>query len=253
MLLSKHLIKLQFTIDHASVPHRFGFLGGMLAMIVLPWLFLFFLPQLHAIDSTDELVNMLKAQTVQAIQQREAILSQATQDDTKQLVEKYAEVKNKLDVLNRQILNYHDNYIDEKSLAKIFYATILGEANDISIESFSTIQGHDKVQVPVDNKNASQASSAISVTQNPSSPAPAPKPDTFIAPELTHYAFSLKGDYFTIMKTLKRLEDLKWQFFWDKFNYEVINYPRALVKIEFYTLKLPHQPVKQDVSPGAAT
>ncbi|WP_158771966.1 type II secretion system protein GspM [Paraglaciecola sp. L1A13] len=47
---------------------------------------------------------------------------------------------------------------------------------------------------------------------------------------------SVKGSYFDIQRYLTKIESLKWQFYWKRFNYAVDNYPNALVEVELYTL-----------------
>lgn len=47
---------------------------------------------------------------------------------------------------------------------------------------------------------------------------------------------SLRGSYFDIQHYLTRIEGLKWQFYWKRFNYVVTEYPEALVEVELYTL-----------------
>ena len=47
---------------------------------------------------------------------------------------------------------------------------------------------------------------------------------------------SLRGSYFDIQHYLTRIEGLKWQFYWKRFNYVVTGYPEALVEVELYTL-----------------
>ena len=47
---------------------------------------------------------------------------------------------------------------------------------------------------------------------------------------------SLKGSYFDIQRYLTRIENLRWQFYWKRFNYVVTGYPDASVEVELYTL-----------------
>ena len=47
---------------------------------------------------------------------------------------------------------------------------------------------------------------------------------------------SVKGSYFDIQRYLSKIESLKWQFYWKRFNYVVDSYPNALVEVELYTL-----------------
>ena len=46
----------------------------------------------------------------------------------------------------------------------------------------------------------------------------------------------VEGSYFDIQRYLTKLEGLKWQFYWKKFDYSVASYPVAKVEVEIYTL-----------------
>ena len=47
-----------------------------------------------------------------------------------------------------------------------------------------------------------------------------------------------QGDYLTTLNYLRRLENLKWGFFWDNFEFKVNDYPDSTVAIEIFTLSL---------------
>ncbi len=46
----------------------------------------------------------------------------------------------------------------------------------------------------------------------------------------------LKGDYFALRDYLKQLEKLDWKFFWQTFDYKLIQYPNSELHIEMYSL-----------------
>lgn len=46
----------------------------------------------------------------------------------------------------------------------------------------------------------------------------------------------LRGSYFQVLAYLEALEGLKWRFYWHSLNYEVDDYPKALVTLNVYTL-----------------
>ena len=47
---------------------------------------------------------------------------------------------------------------------------------------------------------------------------------------------SLQGEYFAVVKYLKNLESLPWQFYWEFIDYEVDAFPVANITLEVYTL-----------------
>ena len=46
----------------------------------------------------------------------------------------------------------------------------------------------------------------------------------------------LKGEYFQLRDYLQQLEQLQWQFFWQEFNYQLLEYPNGELHIEMYSL-----------------
>ena len=47
---------------------------------------------------------------------------------------------------------------------------------------------------------------------------------------------TLNGEYFQLRDYLKRLEDTSWLFYWQQFNYRLIEYPLSELRLEIYTL-----------------
>lgn len=47
---------------------------------------------------------------------------------------------------------------------------------------------------------------------------------------------SFKGNYFSVIEYLKRIEALEWKIYWNKLEYEVDQFPRAQITLEVFTL-----------------
>lgn len=47
-----------------------------------------------------------------------------------------------------------------------------------------------------------------------------------------------EGDYLSTLEYIRALENLDWKFFWDSFEFEVIEYPRSKAAINVFTLSL---------------
>lgn len=46
----------------------------------------------------------------------------------------------------------------------------------------------------------------------------------------------VSGDYFEVLGFLRRLESLSWRFYWDRLDYEVVDYPLGDIRLRVYTL-----------------
>jgi len=59
-------------------------------------------------------------------------------------------------------------------------------------------------------------------------------------PQLNLYRHGIKiklsGGYFQLQSYLKQLEQLKWKFFWQDFNFELKEYPQSELEITIYNL-----------------
>ncbi len=46
----------------------------------------------------------------------------------------------------------------------------------------------------------------------------------------------VSGDYVETLAFLRRLESLPWRFYWDRLDYEVVDYPEGEIRLRVYTL-----------------
>lgn len=50
------------------------------------------------------------------------------------------------------------------------------------------------------------------------------------------FKIKLSGSYFDLQNYLSRLEQLSWKFFWQDFNFKLIEYPNSELEIQMYSL-----------------
>ncbi|MCI2282832.1 hypothetical protein L3081_04705 [Colwellia sp. MSW7] len=50
------------------------------------------------------------------------------------------------------------------------------------------------------------------------------------------FKIKLSGSYFDLQSYLSRLEQLSWKFFWQDFNFKLIEYPNSELEIQMYSL-----------------
>lgn len=244
MSFRKRLIKIQFEVDHLSLPHRIATLCILFLLIVLSWYFLVYKPQSQASHQAQQQIVNLQNQTKALKKRYETILTLVKNHQMDKLISQYKALQDKIAALNQQILHFHHQFISDEELAKLLHS-ILKDIDKLSIEYFSTVVKAEPAPVssekPVKKPSKSPAPTTPATTAKPQSvKAEPPKLDA--PPEMVFYTLSLKGDYFAILRFLKRVEQLKWQLFWTKFDYQVEAYPNAVATIEFYTLK-PAKPI----------
>lgn len=52
--------------------------------------------------------------------------------------------------------------------------------------------------------------------------------------------FELEGGYLNLLSYLQELESMPWKFFWEKVDFQVEDYPRAVTRLQLYTLGAGH-------------
>src|SRR5688500_18513663 len=81
MLLDKHLVKVQFKINHIPFLHRLGLLVGILGFIIGSWWYLIYVPQeKDLLQAKQQLVN-LEAKTAEVLTRNASILQNIKNPD----------------------------------------------------------------------------------------------------------------------------------------------------------------------------
>lgn len=245
--VKENLIKLRFIVDRLSLRERVLLLLGSCAVIWVIWNYLLYQPQKRANEKIIQETLELETAT-QALDQKRMSIERMIQDNTVlRLFVKYRFLQNALHRLDEQIARYEQRFIGEKELGNLLYS-LLKQTPGVSIEKFSNVelsedQSPESIEpaslggVVLQTLPASAASSSSSSANATKSPAITSASNLGIPTDRTQYTLKLQGDYFAILNYLQRMEQLEWQLYWDKLDYEVLNWPQAAATIEFYTLR----------------
>lgn len=246
--LKENLIKLRFIVDRLSLRERILLLLGSLIVIWGIWNYLIYQPQKRTNERIIQETLALETVT-QALEQKRISIERMVQDNTVlKLLAKYRFLQNAMNRLDEQIARYEQRFIGEKELGNLLYS-LLEQTPGVSIEKFSNVElSKDQPSEAIDPSSlggvvsqtlpASAASSATSSNTPVATPPPAINLGVQEEPtDRTQYTLKLQGDYFAILNYLRRMEQLEWQLYWDKLDYEVLNWPQATATIEFYTLR----------------
>lgn len=229
MNVNHELMKLQFKLDHLPFVNRVAVLAGALLVMVVLWLLIAYFPQAGQATEIQQQIRNLKHQNAVLLGRNQRMLQHAKAHDMAGLIDKYKQLKAEETALEQEIRRYHYRYIDDKVLAELLYS-ILKDIGNLRVENFSTVlQDAPAVTVPLKADEKQKKSAKTPVVSGLT--------HSLLFPDMRRYSLSLKGNYFSIMKFLERVEGLKWQLFWDKLTYRVEKYPEATAIIEFYTLK----------------
>jgi MSHA biogenesis protein MshJ len=80
----------------------------------------------------------------------------------------------------------------------------------------------------------------VSLTSIAPSPVFLTEPEEGVKPKADLHrhgvSITVQGGYFDIHAYLAKLEDLRWEFYWKTFDYQIKEYPTGKVQFEIYTL-----------------
>lgn len=245
MNLRNQLIKLQYQVDHLALRERASMLGAAILVILVIWFFIFYKAQKASLATIQTSVTSAELQ-INAFRQKKITIEQLAQDNTvAKLMDKFQRLRMEMKDLERKMAKYEQRFISEQEIAKVLYA-MLKVSQGVTIVKFSdaSYDVNEAVEDINEQRVMQETSTLTTVAKT------ALKKDTGLAtlptPELTtagapvnrtEYVLVLKGDYFSILNYLTRLERLDWQLYWDKLEYKVEQYPEGIATIWFYTLK----------------
>lgn len=224
MSFHKRLLKIQFQIDHKRLSDRVGILVALLLAISLPWYFLLYSPQAEMSAQMQMQIIALKTQTETLHRKYTNILALVKNQDTKKLLERFQLLQRQMQQLNQEITQFHHRYISDKNLAKLLNA-LLQDMGNVKIQNFTTFLKATSQVEAKDSKDQAKKTTAAKPEE----------PQKTV--DVAYYTLSLKGDFWSIFRYLRRVENLKWQIFWTKMDYQVGVYPEAVATIDFYTLR----------------
>lgn len=228
MSIRKEYYKKVFIMDHLDLSYRIALLGVSLVSILIIWLFCLYYPQDHAAKAIKQKLLQIQQSTTQINFKKNQILTLAKLPAIQADLKLYQELQNAINTYDTAIKNYQNRYLNENALINMLY-TMLNKANRIQVVNFSTLAPEvKKPQSPLE----------VGIPNNTPKTVPTQPTDALLnQPREVHYNLSIKGHYFDILNFLNSIEHLKWQIFWDKFNYKVLSYPNGLANIDFFTLR----------------
>ncbi|WP_058462974.1 hypothetical protein [Legionella adelaidensis] len=229
---------------------RLVLISSLLFFILCMWFLLSFLPQNGNLNTLSQKIAEENKKTAEVLQKKENIEKLAKENTVIKLVQKYKDLKKEEAILDQKLMRYDQRFISNRELARLLYSMLL-QTRGVSIESFSNIDHMAEREAKIMN-TAIPAAASSSTSHRNNNLLPGTTSNDLVGklpPERTQYKLTLKGNYFSILNYLARLERLKWQLYWDKLEYKVEQYPTGIATIEFYTLK----PTNAGSLPSSAT
>lgn len=136
--------------------------------------------------------------------------------ETAALIKKYQLLSTELQAMQARSQHYRKKNITSKQLVNLING-MFENLKGVTLESFES-------RLALNQK--------LSGTQNKG----AVEKKTGTAFERRYYHLRMQGDYFSILAYLKRIERLPWLLYWDKFEYQVKDYPLAIATLTFHIM-----------------
>jgi MSHA biogenesis protein MshJ len=218
----KHFYQIKAFIEQSRERDRILIVSLVLLVTVSFWFVLLYKPVINLRIQADQKSGEIQKSTEELTAKKVIIESVLNSPNTPGLLARYEDLKQKIKEIDAQVARFNRRFISKKDLSKLLH-DMLKQTMGLTIESFSTVvQVNTTSQKVVEKNNTTESDPSI-------------EPTAVIGS--TQYRLVLKGSYFQVMNYLQRVEQLRWNLYWDKLDYQVTVYPEARVTIEFFTLK----------------
>ena len=218
----KKYYQIKLRIEQLSERDRVSALVIALSVLFGLWFLAIYHPQKNSIGAINQQIQEVEIQTSVIRQKQSAIQTLLGSADTEKLILLLKELTSEMSDIDNKFSRYRQRYISSRDLGKLLH-DMLDQTFGVTIVDFATVVQINPPQTqPITPKTPPAQATTVKVSPTL---------------ENIYYRLVLRGQYFSIMNYLKRLEGLGWGLYWDKFDYSVKNYPDGIAVIEFYTIK----------------
>jgi len=213
-------------IDALTIRERGMVLLAVLAVLIFVWDTFFMAPlgaeqkRMQAeLDSKRAEVNALNIQLGQ-------LLKQSQDDPNAAARAELAELREELAAIEAQIKTTVQELVDPARMPELL-RNVINQTQGLTLTNLEGL-GVSPLVAKDDKTGAGEDSAG----------------DSLSAAYKHGMRIRFRGDYLQTLEYLRRLEALEWNFFWDRIEFEVKNYPRSASEIRIYTLSLTQDWIK---------
>ncbi len=206
-----------------EVRERALLLGACLAAVYLMWSLIFVGPNAKAVKlaKARERVALQNISTAEA--EMTVLEKLASKDPNIQLKLELEDLQSQLTRLDDKLSELSAGLITAEQLPQVLHQ-LVASSEGLTLRAIHTL--------PV---------SEIELTDSEFATGSEPQIGTEVSADMINIyrhgvSLTLEGDYATVYRYLKLMENSDWIFYWDSIDYKVTGYPKALVKIHVFTL-----------------
>lgn len=169
-----------------------------------------------------------------SLQNSVAMLQVALKEDpNKPVQQQIAQYNKQLTKVDADLLALTSALIDPLQM-RFALIDLLKTTKGISLVSFQLVGAKPLLMDPLVLDETEQLKNKVSVTKERVTTLN--EDDQLLGLYRHGIKIKIKGRYFQLRDYLQQLEGMSWQFFWQKFDYKLIEYPVSELEIEIYSL-----------------
>lgn len=216
-------------IDNLTIRERAVIMVGVLVVIYSLWNSVLMQPLYIQQKKIKAEMQQKHANQIAMNVEIQKIFEDRKKDPNLALEEELRKIKEELNAVNNEIQNSTVHLVSPKNMAKIL-ETVLYKTRGLKLISAKGL-GATALIKSDENKSAANKNMNEDNTIDNSG--------EDMGNAYTHgLRVEFDGDYMSTLNYLRELESLEQKFFWDSFEYNVIEYPRARISIQVFTLSL---------------
>lgn len=221
-------------IDALSIRERGIIFAGIVLVLFSVWDSVLMQPQLIQEKKLLSDLQIKHAEQSALNVKFQGQLKQQQTDPDKINREKLAELKTRLEQIESEVKQSTSHLISPRDMARIL-ETILNKSGGLRLTEIKGLGASPLLATESETVATDTAAKPETITDN----AVKKKDGSGLDNAYKHGLFiKLEGNYMSTLEYLKTLESLPWGFFWEKLDYEVMDYPTASISITLYTLSL---------------
>ncbi|BAU57368.1 MSHA biogenesis protein MshJ [Halorhodospira halochloris] len=198
-------------IEQRTTRERVLLLGAAIALVGALWYYGSYQPTQQRINTAQTQLTEVKSQVEELRSEKQSLEEDPIEDPDDQLRAEIAELEDELEELHDSAAADIPSFIQPQMMRRVL-EEILAERSGADLVSLQRMPPELAIKPDEENDSAT--------------------------PEVFRHRIELviEADFMSTIDYLEELEDLPWQFAWEMIDYQVIDHPRARVKLRLHTL-----------------
>lgn len=218
LYLRKIIGNLSYKLNGFKLSERIGVLCCITLIPLLAWDLFVRQAQVHLSTEIDQKILQQKKKAKLLGVEKDRIEQQVSAPDFKSRLKEYHALKNEIASYQKKVMHYRQKTLSEKKLVVMLNA-LFSEVKPLDLLTFVSISEPDKGTL---KKGETKKNDNNALMRK-------------------YYQLHLRGNYFSIMTYLKKIEGLSWQLYWDEMYYHVDEYPLANLELTFHAMSKDNQ------------